>query len=95
MTKKTYTTILLILFVSVTAFASNRSIDKNCVESTLTSTKDISTIKIEDVKSETFEVSLLMKHVIIKHSSRKSKMNNLYNYLKNPENLERTSTILC
>jgi hypothetical protein len=95
MTKTIYTTILFILFVSVTTYASDRSYDINCVETTNTTSKEISTIKIEEVKNNTNTVSYLMKYEIKKHSSRKSKMNNVHNYLKNPEKLDRTSIVLC
>ncbi len=95
MTKTIYTTILLTLFVSVSTFASNGLYDNGCVESTKATSKEISTIKIDKVKSNTNTVSYIMKYGIKKHSSRKSRMNNVHNYLKNPEKLDRTLNMLC
>ena len=90
MTKKTYTTILLFLFVSISTFANNKTYDSNCEKSTKVSSKEITIIKVD-----TNTVSLVMKYNLKKHSSRKSKMDNLINYFKNPENLDRTSDVLC
>ena len=95
MTKTIYTTILLILFVSVSSYASNRSFDINCVESTKAISKVESTFKIDDVKSNTNTLSYIMKFEIKTHSSRKSRMDNVDNYLKNPEKLDRALNVLC
>ncbi|PHR74010.1 MAG: hypothetical protein COA67_01200 [Lutibacter sp.] len=65
------------------------------MESTKTNSKEISAIKIDEVKYNTNTVSLLMKYEIKRHSSRKSRMDNVHNYLKNPEELDRSSNLLC
>ena len=95
MTKTIYSTILLILFVTLSSYANNRISDKNCMESASTPSNDISHIKIDKFKRSVDTVSYLMKYDVIIYSSRKSRMNNVKNYLKNPENLDRTSKILC
>lgn len=103
MTKVTLTTILLFLLTTISVFANNKSseIYNNSVvniislENLQEATNNDIDIKLDDLKTDTNNVSYLVKYQLIKSTSRKSKMNNIQNFLKNPEKKEIVSNILC
>lgn len=104
MKKVTFTTFLLILLTSVSVFANNKSNDINCINTTKVNTLiDLSeninvinkTIIINDLKTDVTKTSYLVKYNLIKSTSRKSKMKNVKNFLKNPERKDSTIIAMC
>ena len=102
MRKVTLTTILLILLTSISVFAQNEKNSLNVSEiSTLNFDEDAMTnqdLKI-DFKvinlTDDNNVSVIVKHETYKSTSRKARMKNVVNFLKNPEKKQHLSVVLC
>lgn len=102
MKKVTLTTILLILLTSISVLAQNEKNDLNVTEiSTLSFDQDAMTNQNLDINFEVInstdvnKVSVIVKHETFKSTSRKSRMKNVVNFLKNPEKKQVTSIVLC
>lgn len=102
MKKVTLTTILLLLLTTISVLAQEKVNNKKELrvltitfeEDAMTSTKNTIEEKVIEFTEEN-SVSVLTKHNIIKSSSRKSRMKNVVNFLKNPEKRKVSNIILC
>ncbi len=98
MKKVTYTTIILLLVTSFSVFAGNKSTEKKSDKPTeIISLVDLNDANVFIIKNDSIQntVSYLTKYQYRKSTSRKSKMKNVKNFLRNPEKKENTLTILC
>tara|TARA_B110000240_G_C13505109_1_gene455790 strand:+ start:1671 stop:1973 length:303 start_codon:yes stop_codon:yes gene_type:complete len=100
MKKVTLTTILLILLTSISVLAQNEKNDINAIEN-LSFDQDAMTNQNLDINFEVTnstdanKVSVIVKHETFKSTSRKSRMKNVVNFLKNPEKKQNSSIVLC
>ena len=98
MKKVTYSTIILLLVTSFSVFAGNESTENKSDKPTeIISLVNLNDATIFIIKNDSTQntVSYLTKYQYRKSTSRKSKMKNVKNFLKNPEKKENTLTILC
>lgn len=94
----TYTTLILFLLTTISVFASNTNKQDSLSKSIeVISLVDLNDNNIINIKNDSIvnTVSYLTKYQYRKSTSRKSKMNNILNFLKNPEKKEKASNILC
>ena len=100
MKKVTLTTILLILLTYISVLAQNEKNDINAIEN-LSFDQDAMTNQNLDINFEVIystdakKVSVIVKHETFKSTSRKSRMKNVVNFLKNPEKKQNSSIVLC
>lgn len=100
MKKVTLTTILLILLTSISVLAQNEKNDINVIEN-ISFDQDAMTNQNLDASFEVInstdanKVSVIVKYKTFKSTSRKSRMKNVVNFLKNPEKKQNSSIVLC
>jgi hypothetical protein len=102
MKKITLTTVLLILLTSISGLAQNEKNSLNVTEITvLNFEQDVKVsqdlkINFEVINStEDNKVSVIVKHETFKSSSRRSRVKNIINFLKNSEKKQGSSIALC
>ena len=102
MKKVTLTTILLFLLTTISVLAQNEKNDFDVTEiSSLSFDQDAMNNQNLDINFEVInstdenKVSVIVKHETFKSTSRKSRMKNVVNFLKNPEKKENSSIVLC
>jgi hypothetical protein len=102
MKKITLTTVLLILLTSISGLAQNEKNSLNVTEITVLNfeqdakaNQDLK-INFEVINStEDNKVSVIVKHETFKSSSRRSRVKNIINFLKNSEKKQGSSIALC
>ncbi len=103
MKKVTLTTILLFLLTSISVLAAQENatnenevkiLNSILEEDAMTSQNEVINVKVIEL-TDNNNVSVLVKHNIIKSSSRKSRMKNVVNFLKNPEVKNTNKKVLC
>jgi hypothetical protein len=102
MKKITLTTVLLILLTSISGLAQNEKNSLDVTEITvLNFEQDVKVnqdlkINFEVINStEDNKVSVIVKHETFKSSSRRSRVKNIINFLKNSEKKQGSSIALC
>ncbi|MCF6280542.1 MAG: hypothetical protein L3J14_09375 [Flavobacteriaceae bacterium] len=98
MKKVTYTTIILLLLTSFSVFAGDKPTEnKSDKQTEIISLVDLDDSNVFIIKNDNIQntVSYLTKHQYRKSSSRKSKMKNVQNFLRNPEKKENTIIAMC
>ena len=102
MKKITLTTVLLILLTSISGLAQNEKNSLNITEIIVLNFEQDAKVN-QDLKinfevinsTEDNKVSVIVKHETFKSSSRRSRVKNIINFLKNSEKKQGSSIALC
>jgi hypothetical protein len=102
MKKITLTTVLLILLTSISGLAQNEKNSLNITEIIVLNFEQDAKVN-QDLKinfevinsTEDNKVSVIVKHETFKSSSRRSRVKNIINFLRNSEKKQGSSIALC